>query len=193
MRISEPSDVDVAMDVLPAMIAPAFEIPKSAIFDGDPRGFIAALAGNQAIAKIRCGGVTPDLFPKSEDIARFMLACNAADVPFKATAGLHHPIRSEHPLTYEPDAPRGTMHGFINVFLASAFVRSIKDFDLETTIAVLNETDPKAFVFNDESVSWNGITIPVAKLAQVREGFAMSYGSCSFVEPCDDLTAIGLL
>jgi len=193
MRISEPSDVDVAMDVLPAMIAPAFELPKSAIFDGDPRGFIAALAGNQAIAKIRCGGVTPDLFPSSEDIARFMHACNAADVPFKATAGLHHPIRSEHALTYEPDSPRGMMHGYINVFLASAFVRSIKDFDLEATVAVLNETDSKAFVFNDDSVSWNGIVIPVAKLAQVREGFAMSYGSCSFVEPCEDLAAIGLL
>ena len=193
MRITSPGDVDEAMEILPAMIAPAFEIPKDAIFDGDPRGFVAALAGNQAIAKIRCGGVTPDLFPSSRDIAKFLHACNAADVPFKATAGLHHPLRSEHALTYEPDAPTGMMHGYINVFLAGAFVRSIKGFDLDTTISVLDESDPKAFVFSDESVAWGDVSIPVAKLAQVRESFAMSYGSCSFTEPIDDLKSLGLL
>jgi hypothetical protein len=193
MKISSPNDIDEAMDTLPAMIAPAFELPREAIFDGDPRGFIAALAGNQAAAKIRCGGVSPDLFPSSADIARFMHACNAADVPFKATAGLHHPIRSEHALTYEPDAPKGIMHGFVNVFLAGAFVRSLKGFDLDTTIAVLNETDSGAFVFSDEQVAWRDVSLPVAALAQVREFFATSYGSCSFDEPRDDLRAIGLL
>lgn len=193
MKIATPEDVDVAMDILPAMIAPAFEIPSSAIFDGDPRGFIAALAGNQAIAKIRCGGVTPDLFPSSADIARFMHACNAADVPFKATAGLHHPIRAQHKLTYESDSPIGMMHGFINVFLAGAFVRSIKGIDIETLTDVLNETDASAFKFEEESVSWRDLHLPVAKLAQVREHFATSYGSCSFDEPREDLKALGLL
>lgn len=193
MKIASPVEIDDAMEILPAMIAPAFELPAEAVFGGDPRGYIAALAGNQAAAKIRCGGVTPDLIPSSSDIARFMHACNAADVPFKATAGLHHPIRSEHALTYEPDAPRGVMHGFINVFLAGAFVRSIKGFDLDTTIAVLYETDAGAFVFSDEQVAWRDVSLPVAALAQVRESFATSYGSCSFDEPRDDLKALGLL
>jgi len=85
------------------------------------------------------------------------------------------------------------MHGFINVFLAGAFVRSIKGFDMDTTIAVLNETDPKAFVFEDEQVSWRDIVLPIVSLARVREGFATSYGSCSFDEPLADLKALGLL
>lgn len=193
MKIASPEDVDIAIDILPAMIAPAFELPASAIFGGDPRGFVAALAGSQAVAKIRCGGITPDLFPSSTDIARFMHACNAADVPFKATAGLHHPIRSEHKLTYESDSPTGTMHGFINVFLAGAFVRSIKGIDIETLTEVLNETDASAFDFGDEGVSWRNLNVPVAKFAQIREHFATSYGSCSFDEPREDLKALGLL
>ena len=35
--------------------------------------------------------------------------------------GLHHPIRAERALTYAPDSPRATMHGFLNVFAAAAF------------------------------------------------------------------------
>jgi len=193
MKISSPNDVDEAMEILPAMIAPAFELPKDAIFGGDPRGYIAALAGNQAIAKIRCGGVTPDLIPQSIDIARFIHACSAADVPFKATAGLHHPIRSQHPLSYEPNAPAAMMHGFVNVFLAGAFVRAIPGFDLDTTVALIDETDPKAFVFEDTRVLWRDVEIEVAQLARVREGFATSYGSCSFEEPIKDLGSLGLL
>ncbi len=193
MRIDSPNDVDEAMEILPAMIAPAFELPKEAVIDGDPRGFVAAIAGNQAAAKVRCGGVRSDLIPSTDDLARFMHACNAADVPFKATAGLHHPVRAQHKLTYEPDAPVATMHGFINVFLAGAFVRSIKGIDLETTIAMLDETDSDAFVFSDEQVRWRDLSLPVAALAQVREGFATSYGSCSFDEPRDELKRLGLL
>jgi hypothetical protein len=193
MRIDAPVDVDDALDVLPAMIAPAFELPKEVIFDGDPRGFIAALAGNQSTAKIRCGGVTPDLIPSCDDIARFMHACAAADVPFKATAGLHHPIRAEHALTYESDSPRGIMHGFVNVFFAGAMVKSSKDFDIKTTIAILEEMDSSAFVFSDDAVSWRNESLPIVSLARAREGFATSYGSCSFDEPREDLKALGLL
>ena len=40
----------------------------------------------------------------------------------RSPLGLHHPVRGEYPLTYAPDAPRGVMHGFLNVFLAAAFV-----------------------------------------------------------------------
>ncbi len=193
MKIASPNDVDEAMDILPAMIAPAFELPSEAIFDGDPRGFIAAIAGNQAAAKIRCGGVTADLFPSSADIARFMHACNAADVPFKATAGLHHPIRSEHELTYESDSPVGMMHGFINVFIAGAMTKAIKNIDIETITSILEETDPKAFIFEEQSIRWNDLMLPVEQLALAREHFATSYGSCSFDEPRQDLKALGLL
>ena len=63
----------------------------------------------------------PEAIPDPADLARFIAACAAAGVPWKATAGLHHPVRAEQALTYEPGAPRAVMHGFLNVFAAAAF------------------------------------------------------------------------
>jgi hypothetical protein len=193
MRVGSPSDIDEALELIPEMIVPAFEIPKDVIFGGDPRGFVAAIAGTGGVAKIRCGGVTSDLYPSSEDIARFFVACSQADVAFKATAGLHHPIRSEHALTYEPDAPRGIMHGFINVFVAATLVHYCDGFGDELAVEALNDMDPKSFTFENERVGWNDYSVSVAQLAQSREAFATGYGSCSFNEPTDDLKALGLL
>ncbi|RMH28013.1 MAG: hypothetical protein D6692_06785 [Planctomycetota bacterium] len=192
MRIDSPSDVDDALDLIPEEISPSFEIPKAAIFSGDPRGYVAALAGNDALAKIRCGGITPDLFPAPADIARFIHACHAADVPFKATAGLHHPVRAEQNLTYDDNPPRGVMHGFLNVFLAAALVR-VAGIDEPMTVRILEETDPKAFVLTDTDAGWRDHTINLTELARVRESFATGYGSCSFTEPIDDLRHLGLL
>ncbi len=192
MRIDSPSDIDDALDLIPEEISPSFEIPKPAIFGGDPRGYVAALAGNDALAKIRCGGVTKDLFPSAADIARFIHACHAADVPFKATAGLHHPVRAEQNLTYDENPHRGVMHGFLNVFLAAALVR-VAGIDEAMTVRVLEETDAKAFVLTDTDAGWRDHTINLIELARVREAFATGYGSCSFTEPIDDLKALGLL
>ncbi|MFK7884369.1 MAG: hypothetical protein AB8F26_09345 [Phycisphaerales bacterium] len=192
MRIDDPTDVDEALDLIPDEITPSFEFPRSAIFGGDPRGFIASLAGNDSLAKIRCGGVTPDLIPTPEDIARFIHACHSADVAFKATAGLHHPVRAEHNLTYEDNPPRGTMHGFLNVFLAAALVR-VAGIDHATTVQVLEETDAAAFVLTNTDAGWREYTINLLELSRVREAFATSYGSCSFTEPTDDLKSLRLL
>ena len=69
------------------------------------------------------GGVTEDAFPKTGQILRFIRTCLAANLPFKATAGLHHPVRCFKPLTYEKNAPEGMMNGFLNVFLAVEFLK----------------------------------------------------------------------
>lgn len=192
MRINAPSDIDEALDDIPSDLGVAMELPTSAIFGGDPRGFVAALAGGEARAKIRCGGVEPHMIPSSEDVARFINACAAGEVAFEPTAGLHHPVRAEHPLTYEPDAPRGVMHGFLNVFLGAAMVRSgvIEPGEL---VGVLDETDPTAFEFDDARCAWRGNALEVDQLARCRESFCLGYGSCSFTEPLDDLKALGLL
>src|SRR5690606_2555673 len=58
--------------------------------------------------KFRCGGVTPDAFPSPEALGRALAACRDAGAPFKATAGLHHPVRH---FSAEVGAP---MHGFLN-------------------------------------------------------------------------------
>lgn len=135
-------------------------------------------------AKIRTGGITEEAFPSPETVASFIRACKEAGIAFKATAGLHHPLRCVRPLTYEPNAAVGTMHGFLNVFLAAAMVDDAE--------AILRETDPSAFRFDDDGVTWRDRHASVDQLRTMR-GFATSFGSCSFEEPIDDLKELGWL
>lgn len=142
-------------------------------------------AGNYA--KIRTGGLKPEAIPAPAAVAAFINACADRKLPFKATAGLHHPIRSEQPLTYEANAPRAVMHGFINVLMAAAFA-----FHGERNIqAIIEETDPKAFSF-DENAHWRDKSLSLEQIREARK-FIHSVGSCSFEEPVQDLKKLGLL
>ena len=169
-----------------AIIGDVFvEIPVT----GDPDGLLLAIYALRLRAKIRTGGVTADAAPAPADVVRFLSACVLHGVPFKATAGLHHPLRGEYPLTYAPDAPRGTMHGYLNVFLAALFLRhGMSESD---TVALLEERDASAFSLAD-GVRWRAHTLTVAQVADARARFAGSFGSCSFREPLDDLSALAL-
>lgn len=130
-------------------------------------------------AKIRTGGLTEDAFPTPERVASFIRACKETGVAFKATAGLHHPLRCVKPLTYEPDAPRGTMHGFINVFVAAAMIDYAEE--------ILREENARAFVFGDDGLAWRGHVVSTTAIAKMRRHFGLSFGSCSFEEPITDL------
>src|SRR5205807_3957517 len=120
-----------------------------------------------SFAKVRTGGLTPEAIPSIEHVAAFIRACAERRLPFKATAGLHHPIRAEHPLTYDPDAPRTVMHGFLNVFLAAAFAwhgeREIEP--------ILAETDPAAFRFDDRA-RWRDHSLDAAQVREARAKLA---------------------
>ena len=48
------------------------------------------------------------------------------------------------------------------------------------------------FEFDDTGVSWRGHHLSVSELVAAR-GATRSFGSCSFREPIDDLTALELL
>lgn len=143
-------------------------------------------AGN--FAKIRMGGVKPEAIPAPSDVAAFINACAERKLAFKATAGLHHPIRAEYALTYESDAPRAVMHGFLNVLVASAFAWK-GEHDIE---AILSETDAKKFSF-DEKLHWRGKTLTVDEIRDARKNFFHAIGSCSFDEPVHELKALELL
>jgi len=148
-------------------------------------GLLDGIARRGLRAKIRTGGLTEDAFPDSARIAGFLRACKARGVAFKATAGLHHPLRCVKPLTYEPHAPTGTMHGFLNVFMAAAL--------LDHADAILTETGAAAFAFDDDAASWRGHRVSTADLEAMRRTFATSFGSCSFEEPIADLKELGWL
>lgn len=186
------SFIDEALEAMPDDIIPFFEIDHRE----DPRGMIAALSGLPAAAKIRTGGVTPDLIPTPEEVARFIWCCQIGDVPFKCTAGLHHPLRGDYRLTYEAGSDEGTMFGFLNVFLASAFIRHGK-IDEAQAAMLLVETDKDKLSFDDNGASWQApggeISLSTDEIIDARRQFSFSYGSCSFTEPTEELAELGWL
>jgi hypothetical protein len=135
------------------------------------RGAVAAVREARAGAKIRCGGTT---LPSVEEVAAFIAACRDAGVPFKATAGLHHPIRS------------GDRHGFLNLLAAAVFA----DGDLEAIVA---EEDPSAFTLDENGFGVHDHHADAETIAAARAELFVAYGSCSFDEPVDDLKGLGVL
>ena len=175
------------LGAVPAWAQAYVEIPLTA----DPAPLVAALARRGARAKARTGGVTSEAFPAPADLLRFLRACTAAGVPFKATAGLHHPLRAEYRLTYAPDSPRGTMFGFLNLFLTAAFLRQgMTDAD---AARLLDERSPKAFRFGPDAIEWRGHRLVRAEVEAARAGGIVAFGSCSFTEPVEEARAMGWL
>jgi hypothetical protein len=163
------------------------ELPPS----DDPQTLIETVAAAGASAKIRTGGVTPEAFPPASSIVRFMRRCLDAGVRFKATAGLHHPLRAEYRLTYEEGAACSSMCGFLNVFLAAAALKAgISEAD---GVRLLNEGRRDAFAWSSDAVAWEGCMFTAGELRALREFGAVSFGSCSFREPVDESRALGLI
>jgi hypothetical protein len=89
-------------------------------------GAVAAVGGR---VKLRCGGAA---VPSVEQVALVIACCREAGLPFKATAGLHHPVR------------RGEEHGFLNLMAAASAPPSRME-------AILAETDAAALEIEDAS------------------------------------------
>jgi len=152
----------------------------------EPSPHVAAIAAHGLRAKVRTGGVTAESFPLASELARFLVACVQHRVMLKATAGLHHPLRGEYALSYEAGSARATMFGFLNLFLAASFAR--QGMDAAVLEELLEERDPGTFHVDDDHVTWRGHALAAAALANDRDHFAVSFGSCSFREPLDDLS-----
>jgi hypothetical protein len=101
----------------------------------------------------------------------------AWDVPFKATAGLHHAVRYLDPVT------GFTHHGFLNILVAVA--RAVRGAGELAVIAALESVDAAALVAE-------AVDLDTPTAARVRALF-VSYGSCSTSDPITDLTALKLI
>jgi hypothetical protein len=174
-KAGTPEEIRLSLARIPASLTAYIEIP---IIE-DPTRLIETISDRGARAKVRTGGVTADAFPASTNLARFM-----------ATAGLHHPMRGVHRLAYEPDSQSAMMHGFLNVFLAAAFAQN--GIGLEQLVELLEERSPEAFRFEQGSVTWRGEMAVRAHIRNTRSLLAVSFGSCSFLEPTEDLKRMGL-
>ncbi len=181
MKASTADEIAAQRRDLPESFTPYFEIPVT----GDVSPLIKAIAKAGARAKVRTGGTSPDAFPSAKALVDFIAVCQRESVPFKATAGLHHPIRGEYRLTYESGSPKGMMYGFLNVFVAATLLHAGAGKD--SSVAALEETDASAFVFEDDALLWRGKRISAEEIAASRTELAISFGSCSFREPVDEL------
>ena len=182
------SKIDNTVAALPEGVTAYFEIATG---DALP-DLVTALSIKGQKAKIRTGGVSREDFPSSKHIIRFVRTCMAANVPFKATAGLHHPIRCFKPLTYAEDAPQGTMHGFLNMLLMTGFAR--ESYRVSLLEEMMEEEFEEVFQFSELGVKWrNEHFLSNLHLKLLRERGMHSFGSCSFDEPIADLQALGLL
>ncbi|HEY9505951.1 MAG TPA: hypothetical protein VIQ27_08270 [Gemmatimonadales bacterium] len=186
-KADSPEAVERLLTRVPSQLTRYVEIPIA----HDPAPLAAAVAKRGGRLKVRTGGITADAFPSAADLLRFLHAAREAAVPFKATAGLHHPLRAEYRFTYEPDSSCGTMFGFLNLFLAAALMADgLDDGDAER---LLEERDREALRFDAEGVEWDGRRLDLAAIRHARESVIVSFGSCSFTEPLGDLQSLGLL
>lgn len=146
---------------------------------------IAAVGAAGRGAKLRTGGVTPEAFPSPEHVVRFLRECHRAGVVLKATAGLHHPLRGDYHLTYEPGSPQGRMFGFLNLFLAATLLHT--GGSAADALALLDDRDADHFSCTPDALAWRQHRFTAAQLADTRRSLCRSFGSCSFTEPIEGL------
>lgn len=170
-----------------------YEVP----LDPELRGTLPRLlAGLQEVAartpqslpglKMRTGGLDPMAFPKPAAVAYVIAACRDACVRFKATAGLHHPVRHFAP------SVGADMYGFLNVF-GAAVLADAHGLPEEVIQEVLLDEATAHFRFEPYAFRWKDYEVPSDAVRRTRSRLAISFGSCSFDEPRDDLRALGLL
>jgi hypothetical protein len=136
--------------------------------------------------KLRCGGEIPAAFPSAEQIGTSLYNAAQAGIPFKATAGLHHPFpRIE-------EIMRVKQHGFINLFSAAMFLKAQK-VDRESVTEILEDENRDNFQLKGERLVWKERSLSMNDIESIRHNFAISFGSCSFTEPLDDLRHAGLI
>ncbi|WP_017580451.1 hypothetical protein [Nocardiopsis valliformis] len=137
---------------------------------------IEALAGTGAHAKFRTGGVKAEAHPSETELAALLAAAIGAGVPFKCTAGLHHAVRHTTAEGFE-------QHGFLNVLLATHTL--LAEGTAADAAEVLADRDGRALAARVAALTSE-------QVERVRWSFR-SFGTCSIVEPLDDLVVLGAL
>ena len=187
VKVASPQQVRAIQQELPNSITAYYEVS----FDTLKIDLLAAIAHTSGRAKLRMGGTTAEAFPDPLTVAEALHMLATHKLRFKATAGLHHPLRSLQPLTYQQNGPHGRMHGFVNLLSAAALVHFAGT--ARDAQNILMEEDPKAFAVTQNYIQWHNHRWSTAQLQDVRRSFLIRIGSCSFTEPMDELEALGWL
>ena len=152
-RIQSPARADAWQHRLDQILLTMATPNAKARAQRPPRG----LAG----FKFRCGGATAADVPSSSELAEVIRACRDAHVFWKATAGLHHPLR-------HLDATLGVpIHGFINLFTASVMA-DLHRLDSEKIQAILDDEDPSDFRFGGNVLTWRDRSATCKQITSAR-------------------------
>ena len=135
--------------------------------------------------KLRTGGMEARQFPTAVELSEVIRLCETHSIPWKATAGLHHPLPHDCPQT------GATMHGFLNLLFAVVLLRA-GEIGPETIQAVLTDRQSDHFSISETHLHWQQAAAEIAQIEAGRRRF-LSFGSCSFQEPLEELAQLGLL
>jgi hypothetical protein len=174
----------VGVTWLAKTFSPAFTVHVEVGVGPTARHDLRVVARHRLRAKVRTGGLAPEAFPAPASLVAFIESARDVGVPFKATAGLHHAVRGAYPLSDEIGAQSATMHGFVNLLLATATVG--ERLPTTTAAALLTRTDHSALVFDDDRVRWGDVELSIDAIGRMREAQCVSFGACSFREPADE-------
>jgi hypothetical protein len=144
------------------------------VVDSPGHGWLLAvdeLAMRELPLKFRTGGVSAEAFPSPVELAACIAAALDRELPFKCTAGLHHAVRQTDPET------GFTHHGFLNVLAATR--ACLDGGSTEDALAMTESTDLVG-------------ALDAEALERTRRWFT-GFGSCSILEPHDDLVELGLI
>jgi hypothetical protein len=186
IRSSDPSALNLVYE---AGFGRNWQVVLKTLIDSQGQYRLARDAGQRETRiafKIRCGGLEAPAFPSTTQVAFALAACRDAGVPVKATAGLHHPIRRFD------TGLQVWMHGFLNLFVAGILgqCHALEPSQLE---AILEDEEASSFRFDEHRISWRDLTASTDAITWNRQNTVLSFGSCSFDEPREDLRALGLL
>jgi hypothetical protein len=85
------------------------------------------------------------------------------------------------------------MHGFLNVLLAGAIETQDGETPEEQIHEIIACEDASAFTFEDEDARCDAQTATRESISAARDARVISFGSCSFAEPREDLRELGLM
>ena len=139
---------------------------------------VAEVEAAGLFGKIRTGSPDAAETPTYDQLASQLSVLVEADLPFKATAGLHHAWRSD---SADPARPR--QHGFLN--LLAAIEALIEGADETDAVDLLARADREAV--RASIAGWGD-----ASAAKVRRRL-VSFGCCGVLDPVDDLVGLGLV
>jgi len=133
--------------------------------------------------KLRTGGISGEAFPSLEELAGTIQLCESLQIPWKATAGLHHALPHDC-------AELGvTMQGFLNL-LTSVVLLHGGQIQSQTIENILIDGEASHFSISDTQLHWQEMSADISQIEAGRGRF-LSFGSCSFTEPLADLATLG--